>query len=150
MNEAHKEVCGGMFGYFGTDETRLDYVRQYVAAMEADGWTKEPTYKTENVDRAAKLRREGFVCSVLMRDNRNRPDHKGAKLEVSISMWGPDGLAITPPSPYLFEACVANTRQCLQCGATDVETQRVGFAGRVCAKCHPETARRIETPGWTK
>jgi hypothetical protein len=62
--------------------------------------------------------------------------------------WAPDGLAVEPPAVYNFEELVRNSRTCEFCKAQNVDTQRVGFAGRCCAACLPDARKRIETKGW--
>ena len=71
------------------------------------------------------------------------------KPEGSVSIWGPDSLAIAVPMPYSWDAIVAGARTCSACGKTDVDTQRFSFAGRCCAACLPEMRRQHERPGWT-
>lgn len=136
----------GEFG-FTNDENVMKGVRQYVSDAVADGWTIEPTYKTESADRAAHLRRDGFVMSVIARDDR---DQKGRRymFSASVSIWGPDGMAIRPPRFYNFDEIKARVRACDHCGAKDVETVRYSFAGRCCAKCLPEMRAKYEKPGW--
>ena len=110
----------GEFGYT-SDPARLEGVRQFVADAVRDGWSIGPTYPGgEPQERAATLTREG-----------------------------PDGLAIRPPPFYDFSVIAAGVRHCEYCGADDVGTQRVGFAGRTCAACRPEQAKIQEYPGWS-
>jgi hypothetical protein len=52
------------------------------------------------------------------------------------------------PAVCDYEAMKKGVRTCLACGATDVATGRVGFAGRVCAKCLPGQKRIVERPAW--
>jgi hypothetical protein len=132
---------------FTNDDARLRWAQEYRDAAAADGWSKRATYgSSEDIDRAASLSRDGFAMSVLTRDN----SAKGAKWkhEASIHIWGPDGMAIDPPEKYDFDEIVARTRRCMYCKAEDVDTKRVGFAGRCCEKCLPEMRARIEAPGW--
>lgn len=130
-------------GGFSRGTEIVDYVRSYVAEMAADGWSTEPTYNGEAIERATRLRRDGFIASSTA-----RPSADGLKSSASIHVWGPDGLAIVPPFPYSFDACMAATETCSACRKTGVPTERVGFAGRVCATCLPAQRARIETPGW--
>lgn len=136
-------------GEFGltNDEKAIEGVRQYVADATADGWSIEPTYATESIERAAHLRREGFVMSIIARDDRNE---KGRRFMFSaqVNIWGPDGLAITPPRLYDFDEIKARARTCNNCGAKDAETTRYSFAGRCCANCLPEMRATHEKPGW--
>ncbi len=153
INAIHSLVAGREGFGFGNDPEPLEYVRAYRDEMVADGWSITPTYGSEPADVSATLKRDGFICLLLARDkgsDEDRPERlKGLKrYETKISMWGPDGLAIRPPSPYSFEACLASTRSCSACQAKDVDTVRVGFAGRVCKTCLPTERARIERPGW--
>jgi hypothetical protein len=133
---------------FTNDDARLRAAQAYRNAAAADGWLLRPTYGSESVERAASLDREGFKMMVLTRDNSEK---KGKwKHEAQISIWGPDGLAITPPEIYDFSEILAGTRRCGYCKTQDVETERVGFAGRCCAKCLPAMRAKIEKPGWTR
>lgn len=129
----------------------LDCVAQAAAwrdAAIADGWSIEPTYgASEPVERAARLRREGFSAQILTRlpveGDRNQQYTDG-----SVHLWGPDGLAVNPGRTYDWAKLNAGLTTCSACKATDVPTERVGFAGRVCAACLPAQRRAIETPGW--
>lgn len=149
---AHAKMQASDFGFQDRDIWH-SHVVQYRDEMVADGWSIEPTYGSEPVESASRLKRQGFVSLILTRDKGpvedREPRNKGLRrYEAQVSIWGPDGLAITVPYPYSFAACVANTRKCSGCKATEVPTERVGFAGRVCASCLPDARRRIETPGW--
>lgn len=112
-------------------------------AAVADGWSIEPTYPHESVETAWRLLRDGFQVQGL-----TRPESDKSMPVATIHIWGPDGLAIKVPPIYAWGPIAAGVRTCSACGATDVETQRVGFAGRVCGACLPEQRRLVETPGW--
>lgn len=114
-------------------------------AAVADGWSIQPTYDHESVDRAWRLGREGFKALGL-----TRPGNERELPCASVHVWGPDGLAVRPPPVYDWPAIVAGARTCSACGTVDVETQRFSFAGRCCAACRPEMARRYEQPGWSE
>ncbi len=131
---------------FTNDATQLERVRQYVAAAVADGWEIQPTYASESVDRAARLKRDGFVMQALTRTH--EPSQHRWLYEAKVHLWGPDGLALTPPEPYDFAEMLRRTRICSHCKAEDVETVRYGFAGRCCKPCLPEMRKRHEQPGW--
>lgn len=133
----------GEFGNSNEDAHILS-VEQYRDAAVADGWKISPTYGNEPVTSAAKLRRDGFVMSVLAR----RRTGGRYKYEAGIHIWGPDGLGVEPPPIYSFAAIVAGTRRCSACGKGDVETTRFSFAGRCCRDCLPEMRRQHEQPGW--
>lgn len=130
------------------DMASVERARAWRDAAVADGWSIEPTYQTEPVERAARLSRDGFSAQIITRTpeegHRWRTTYEG-----SVHIWGPDSLAVKAPHPYSWERLTAGLRTCHDCGATDVETQRVGFAGRTCAACLPDARKRIETPGWT-
>lgn len=133
------------FGYTN-DESRLQAARIWRDAAIADGWSARPTYDDhESQDRACSLEREGFVVQVLTRVM--KPDSRW-KYQVSISVWGPDTLAIVPPDTYDWGAILAATRHCNYCRKDGVDTQRVGFAGRCCAACLPAQRKVSERPGW--
>ncbi len=110
-------------------------------AAAADGWEVKPTYAGESIDRAARGTRDGFVFQII-----NRPEHRG---HYELSAWGPDRLAVKVSPVYSWEVLVANLRTCLQCGATDVDVQRAGFAGRYCATCLPGQRKAQESGNWT-
>lgn len=131
---------------FTNDGARLRAAEAYRDAAVADGWSKRPTYESESIDRACTLNRDGFIMQVLTRDNSEKK--RKWKHEAQISIWGPDGLAIPPPAEYDFAKIKALTRHCMYCKTDDVDTERVGFAGRCCAKCLPDQRKKIERPGW--
>lgn len=112
-------------------------------AAEADGWQFRPTYPSEPVEHAFRGEHEGFSIQGIA-----RPGGDESLPSASIHIWGPDGLAVMPPLAYDMVSIRRGTRICSFCDAEDVDTFRVGFAGRVCAACLPEARRRIETPGW--
>ena len=129
----------------------LEGARAYRAAALADGWTSEPTCKQEEEECASQHHREGFHMSIIAPESRPATKHliEQRRPEGSVSIWGPDGLAIAVPMPYSWGALVAGMRICGACGKTDVDTQRFSFAGRCCAVCLPEMRRKHEYPGWT-
>jgi hypothetical protein len=132
---------------FTNDPEHIASVREFVAAAVADGWSIEPTYPGhETVEQACRLRRDGYLALCLMREKA-----VGATwhYETSVHLWGPDGLYIEPPYPYDFAAIEAGRRRCMGCGKANVETRRVGFAGRCCDACLPELRKQHEYPGWT-
>ena len=134
---------------FSNNAADLEAIKQWVADAVADGWGIEPTYRTELIDSAARLTRDGFVAMALMRDRGENHDRR-YRYEAKVSAWGPDGLAIRVPQKYDFTLIERATRRCSECGHEDVETQRVGFAGRVCATCLSAARKKHEYPGWTK
>lgn len=134
---------------FTNDSAKLKAAEDYRDAAAADGWKIRPTYgSSESAGRASSLDREGFKMMALTRDNSGNGGKW--KYEVQISLWGPDGLAIAPPEIYDFAEIRARTRRCGYCKDEDVDTERVGFAGRCCGKCLPAMRTKIETPGWTR
>ncbi len=66
----------------------------------------------------------------------------------SISLWGPDGLAITPPATYDWPAIQAGATTCRACKKVGVKTVRYSFAGRCCEACLPAMRAAHEKPGW--
>ena len=132
---------------FTNDPADLCAVQRWRDAAILDGWSSAQRYGNETIESACELTRDGFMCSILTRSNdRNRNKWS---FTAKISIWGPDGLAIRPPATYSMEEIRAGLRTCFACGATDVDTQPVGFAGRVCEACLPEQRRIHEYPGWT-
>jgi hypothetical protein len=135
-----------------SETRRKEQVEQAVAWREAavaDGWAIEPTYPgSEGTDRAAKLKRDGWVAMILTRTpvegDRWRDHYEGA-----VHVWGPDRMAVVPGAAYSWDRLRAGLRHCAYCNADDVDTQCVGFAGRTCSKCLPEQRRQQEFPGWT-
>jgi hypothetical protein len=133
---------------FSNDVADLEAVRQWVATAVADGWQIEPTYQTEPVESAATLDKGGFRAMALMRDRGENHDRR-YRYEAKVSAWGPDGLAISVPATYDFALIEKAVRRCGECGREDVDTQRVGFAGRTCADCLPAARKKHEYSGWT-
>lgn len=129
---------------FTNEPARLRGAKQFRDDAVADGWSIEPTYISESVDSASRLKRDGFVMLIVTREKVGKWE-----FEANVNIWGPDGLAIRPPEFYDFSKIELGTRTCNYCGKSDVPTERVGFAGRCCAACLPEARRKIETPGWT-
>lgn len=127
-------------------EQDLIRVAAFRDAAITDGWNARPTYKIEGQDRACTLERDGFTIMLISRADATR---EGKMLYfASISIWGPDGLAIEPPTEYSFDEIRARVRWCSECGEKNVDTMRVGFAGRVCSKCLPAAKKKHEYPGW--
>lgn len=132
---------------FTNDRAKFEAAQAFRDAAVADGWSIKPTYgKSEDVGRVSSLERDGFKMMAMTRDHTN--DRHKWKYEAQISIWGPDGLAVTPPETYDFAEIRARIRRCSYCKTSNVETERVGFAGRCCAECLPEMRRKIEVPGW--
>lgn len=123
----------------------LERCRAWRDAAVADGWSIEPTYKNEDVNRAASLKRDGFKASVF---TRIYVRESGTFYECSVHVWGPDGLACTIPTTYDWPAIVASLRVCNECGASNVDTKRFSFAGRACADCLPAARAEHEKQGW--
>lgn len=127
----------------GEAEAALAGVRQWRADAIAAGWAHEPTYgSSESEERAMRLHGpSGWTAQTIA-----RPNEKGA--QASIHVWGPDGLAVSVPPFFDMRVLTAATRRCSRCKAENVETQRVGFAGRVCAACITDARKEVERPGW--
>jgi hypothetical protein len=132
---------------FTNDEARFRAAQELRDAAVADGWSIRPTYGSEDIGRASTLDRDGFKMLVLTREI--SATSRKWKYEAAVHIWGPDGLSIDSPQAYDWNLIRGSIRRCGYCKADDVDTQRVGFAGRCCAKCLPAQRARIETPGWT-
>jgi hypothetical protein len=134
---------------FGFTNDWNDYqaVVDYREAAIADGWSCEPTYgRDESMERAAKLKRDGFVMHVI-----SRVGTPGTfKYEAQVTIWGPDGLQINPSKVYDWQAIQAAVKTCNSCGRVGVETKRYSFAGRCCDDCLPAMQKKHEYAGWTK
>ena len=113
-------------------------------AAIADGCDSRPTYQHEDEMTAFRLTRDGFIIQGLA-----RPEDELSVGSGEINCWGPDGLHIPVGETYDWESIQRAVSTCGYCGDHPVKTERVGFAGRCCAKCLPEMRTRIETPGWT-
>jgi hypothetical protein len=125
----------------------IERVRAFVDAAVADGWSREATYTpSESIDRASKLKRDGFVIQVIARDN---PEHEGAyRYEASLNGWGPDGMVIRLPNDYDMEAIRAAVSRCSLCEKAADKTYRYSFAGRCCEACLPAAKAAHEKHGW--
>lgn len=133
---------------FTNDRAKWEGANVYREAAIAGGWTCEATYKSEPVDSAATLSRDGWKLSIISRD---KSDKGGKwKYEASVHVWAPDGLQVTVSNQYDFEQLKAAIRNCNECGADDVETTRYSFAGRWCLKCNssPELNKKYHYHGW--
>lgn len=129
---------------FTHDPVHLRAVAQWRDAALADGWTGEAMSSEEGIDRRIRLTREGWVVHCITRES----TEAGKKHEASISVWAPDGMVVKVPAFYSMHGLIARSRWCSRCKAKDVDTQRVGFAGRVCTPCLEPARKAVETPGW--
>jgi hypothetical protein len=128
------------------DEQEIDEVSAFREAAIADGWEAKPGSAGELIESYAYLTKDGFTMHVLAR----RQEGMKFKFQASVNIWGPDGLAIQLTGPiYDWESIKAGLRRCAECGKEDVDTQRYSFAGRCCADCRPELAKKHEYTGWT-
>ncbi|MEN6537952.1 MAG: hypothetical protein ABFD60_07980 [Bryobacteraceae bacterium] len=130
---------------FTNDESVLQKAEAWKSAAIADGWSHKPTYNHEDESSACTLEKNGFHAIILTRTCFGSAKWK---FEATVSVWGPDGLVINLGETYDFEALKAGLRICLNCGAKNVDTRRVSFAGRVCNACYPEQKKKHEYPGW--
>lgn len=121
---------------FTNDINRLNAAKAFRDAAIADGWVPKQTYPGgEPMESAASLERDGYKLMIFTRD---KPTPNGKwKYQAEVNLWGPDRFAIKPPDVYDFVAITKNIRNCHYCKAADVETTRVGFAGRACTRCAP-------------
>lgn len=148
MTETIEKLPYRTIGDWGfTDDINIfRATEQFRDDAAADGWSIRATYGSEDISRASKLNRDGFVMQILTRDNSS--EGRGRKFNACVSIWGPDGLAVAVPEFYDFAELSRRTRICAYCKREDVATERVGFAGRCCAECLPKMRTAIEQPGW--
>lgn len=115
----------------------VERITRWIEAAYTAGWSMRRTYDNEPIEQACTLERDGWKAMAFLRPN-----------NVSLSVWGPDGLAIALTKEYDEQRLQAALRICSRCGTEDVETVRLGFAGRVCAPCRVKHAPDVERPGW--
>lgn len=125
-----------MFGYTN-DISRLAWAREYEASAQADGWLPE--------FRSGWYTRDSFIIAVKAEET---PKSPVGKYRAEVTIWGPDGLQIEVPEAYSMDTIRAALRVCMYCHRSDINTQRVGFSGRVCADCLPEQRKQQEFRGW--
>lgn len=129
---------------YTNDSARFAAAVAWREAAIADGWDAKPGYPNhEAMERVCHLSKDGYIVHVLTREKVGKWAY-----QASVNVWGPDGLAIKPPFVYDMAAITAGTRHCNYCNADDVDTERVGFAGRCCAACLPRQREIAERPGW--
>lgn len=129
---------------FTNDDKEYQRVIDYRAAVMKDGWATAPRYEHELISSYSEHKRDGFTLIICSRS----PAGKW-KYQAQVNIWGPDGLAIAPPETYDGEKIKAGLRTCNYCHEANVDTQRVGFAGRCCKKCLSSQRKISEFPGWT-
>lgn len=142
---------------FTNDSREYERVIAWRDAAIADGW-EHGSQSSEAEERWSKLTRDGFVCQVLTRSRGNevldpargyhQSVHGKYAYQAKVSLWGPDGVAVNPGLIYDWDAIRESLRACPECGAKDVETFRVAFANRACAKCRPALEAKLCKPGW--
>lgn len=119
----------------------LARVRKWVKEAVADGWVCEPMFKHEAVTRTAKLTKEGFEASAIMREpeeGRNKyPDG-------SLLVWGPDKMVVEHVYPYNWGLLREALQLCQFCGKTfEGKAFHVAFADRACQLCGPEKQGKL-------
>ena len=118
--------------------------KEFIKAMIADGWEYDPELvhrvNAKTPQHWLQLQKEGWNACIF------EVNEEGTFTRSSV--WGPDKLQIVIPEEYSMEAFIAALRTCMYCKATDVDTQRVSFAGRCCEKCLPKKRKELEYPGW--
>lgn len=134
---------------FNPSEEQKQRVRNWRDAAIADGWSIEATYGSESVERAARLKRDSFLVSILTREPEPKPWHANPPAEYSIFGWGPDGLALELGETYDWEFLNRNLLLCGACGKYKPKVVRVCFCNRVCEDCEPKERARLEKPGWS-
>lgn len=125
-----------MFGYTN-DISRLAWAQEYGMTAQADGWLPERS--------SGWYTRDSFIMVIEAKET---PKSPVGKYHAEVTIWGPDGLQIEVPETYDMDAIRAALRVCMYCHRTDIDTQRVGFAGRVCADCLPAQRKLQEFRGW--
>jgi hypothetical protein len=121
------------------DLDHFEAAAAFKRAVLADGW-KATDGTNEHFEK------EKFVVHVLNRVN--EPPGNRYAYTASVHIWGPDGLAIEPPDAYDWTVILAHSRKCNYCEKTDIDTFRIGFAGRACKDCIPKLRPTHERPGW--
>ena len=111
----------------------MEEVRAWVTAAIVDGWTFEPTYKSEPAGRAVTLDKGDWKAMAVTREpleGANRyPD-------ASLIVWGPGEISVRHTFPYDWDKLVENLQVCSFCKKTFVgEPYRVMFADRACQTC---------------
>lgn len=124
------------------------------AAALADGWTMGPRYAAhEPIEQAFELRRDGFHVVGLLRGDVSQYPPRPIAPEggyYSLVGWCPKGIALELPLTYDMAAVIAGERICAVCHAEDVDTFKVAFADRACAKCRPDLKAKLETANWAE
>lgn len=133
---------------FGLSLSDYEFAVAFKKAMLADGWISKPTYEHEPEERAASLDKDGFHAMVITRLNKNEKTGKEFT-EGCVSIWAKDGLAIDIPETYNWNFINNGVTRCGFCQKENVETERVGFAGRCCKSCLPTVRPKVEFPGWS-
>jgi len=110
---------------------------EYEQAARADGWKQHHEHQSKGY--YVWLEKEGWTMQIM---------EPHGRAEGGATIWAPDQLQIVPPCLYDWEEMQRRTRFCSYCKATNVDTVRVGFAGRVCENCRPDAAKILEKPGW--
>lgn len=110
--------------------------RRWIADAVKDGWTwkMEQQAGTDHFD----LSKNGYRVLAWIRSPAE---------EASLSVWGPDRLAVQPPTAYDWNVLVTKTRECCYCHKLG-PTVRIGFAGRCCPECKIIHIMDVERPGW--
>jgi hypothetical protein len=112
-------------------------ILNYIATARADGWVDHTEHKTGG-DMTWLMKDGWSLCAIMARG-----EASGA-----ITIWAPDQLQIIPPREYNWMEIGRQTRYCEYCKSADVDTVRIGFAGRCCATCRPKLAKILEKFGW--
>lgn len=110
-------------------------------AAVKDGWVISPMYEGhENVERAAKLSKEGgWVAHVIVRED-----------YLSISVWTDGGMSAIGEVtfPYSMESLQEQTKICHFCRKPASSLHHVGFANVSCPSCLAKARKNLEYPGW--
>jgi hypothetical protein len=121
----------------------VELVHNWARDAHKDGWTMEPTYEGEGVNRATKLTitidDDSFIVSILAREPEGG---RTSRYNVSIHGWK-NGYAFTVPAPYNRQKLIEASCLCGLCGEKIVgKIIPFSFAGQACQKCK-EHAKKI-------
>lgn len=134
-----------MFG-LTNDEDLFNKIIKWRDDAINDGWSSEPYFESESIERAIKLKKDGFKASILTRNDSDKKQKY--KYQAVITIWGPDDLQIKVPEKYDWNFIKLGVNCCNYCNSENVKTQQVSFAGRCCQNCIEIQRQKLEYNGW--